>query len=325
MAWKTGTAANVNDLLLQLRDFLTADPALVAANQQWTAIGGVTSGPIAANDFVSLKGRGLAGTDEIYLSLQAFTDASNSYYTLAVRGHTSYNPSAPSFDPVGANSNPIGLPLVNSAIVYWFIANGRCVKVITRVNGRYDAMYAGFILSEHLPEDWSYPLFIGGSTYSRSNRASDDSNMHSNFWNPSGSNSLNTSLSQAYLFSPMQAWVPVRNTYSTSYSTSTVGRLTVPWGGICNSNHRRLLDGTAWLQRGQLLAVANESGNPDVGTAYDQVPEGGQFYGGFDGVFYTPSLGAVAEQRVTADGIEHILVPNVYRTGDGQFAAFALE
>ncbi len=110
-----------------------------------------------------------------------------------MRGHTSYNPSAPSFDPVGANSNPIGLPLVNSAIVYWFIANGRCFKVITRVNGRYDAMYAGFILSEHLPEDWSYPLFIGGSTYSRSNRASDDSNMHSNFWNPSGSNSLNTS------------------------------------------------------------------------------------------------------------------------------------
>ncbi len=74
MAWKTGTAANVNDLLLQLRDFLTADSALVAANQQWTAIGGVISGPIAANDFVSLKGRGLAGTDEIYLSLQAFTE-----------------------------------------------------------------------------------------------------------------------------------------------------------------------------------------------------------------------------------------------------------
>lgn len=325
MAWKSGTAANVNDLLLQLRDFLTSDPALVAANQQWTAIGGVISGPIAANDFVSFKGRGLAGTDEIYLSLQAYTDVSNSYYTLGLRGHTAYNPALPSFDPVGANSNQVGMPLVNSAFVYWFIANGRCFKVITRVNGRYDALYAGFILPEHLPEDWSYPLFIGASSYSRLNLASDDSNMHSNFWNPSGSNTMNTSLAQAYLFSPMQAWVPVRNTSSTSYSAQTVGRLTVPWAPICNSNHRRLLDGTAWLQRGQLLAVAYQSGNPDLGTAYDQVPEGGQFYGGFDGVFYTPSLGAVAEQRITADGVEHLLIPNVYRTGDGQFAAFALE
>jgi len=325
MAWKNGTAANLNDLLLQLRDFLTSDPALVAANQQWVAIGGKISGPIAANDFVSFKGRGLAGTDEIYLSLQSYTDVSNSYYTLGLRGHTAYNPALPSIDPVGANSNYVGMPLVNSAIVYWFIANGRCFKVVTRVNGRYDALYAGFILSEHLPEDWSYPLFIGASSYTRLNLASDDSNIHSNFWNPSGADTSNTSLAQAYLFSPMQAWVPLRNTYGTSYSSNVVGRLTVPWAPICNSNHRRLLDGTAWLQRGQLLAVGYQSGSPDIGSAFDQVPEGGQFYGGFDGVFYTPSLGAVAEQRVTASSVEHLLVPNVYRTGDGQFAAFALE
>lgn len=326
MTWKTGTAANVNDLLLQLRDFLTSDPALVAANQQWTAIGGATSGPVAANDSVSLKGKGLAGTDEIYLSLQSYADPSNSHYTLALRGHTAYNPASPSIDPAGANSSYVGMPLVNSAFVYWFIANGRCFKVITRINGRYDALYAGLILPEHLPEDWSYPLFIGASSYNRQNLASDDSNVHSNFWNPSSAGPSNTSLAQAYLFSPMQAWVPIRNTFYTSYNATTTGRFTAPWAtGICNSNHRRLLDGTAWLQRGQLLAVAYQAGSPDIGAAYDQVPEGGQFYGGFDGVFYTPSLGAVAEQRVTVGGIEHLLVPNVYRTGDGQFAAFALE
>ncbi|HDS1127158.1 TPA: hypothetical protein QDZ99_004018 [Stenotrophomonas maltophilia] len=325
MAWKTGTAANVNDLLLQLRDFLTSDSALVAANQNWEVVGGVASGPIAANNFVSLKGKGLAGADEIYLSLQSYTAPSNSHYTLALRGHTAYNPASPSIDPAGANSSYVGMPLVNSAFVYWFIANGRCFKVVTRINGRYDALYAGLILPEHLPEDWSYPLFIGASSYNRQNLASDDSNVHSNFWNPSGSGASNTSLTQAYLFSPMQAWVPLRNTMNSSYAIQMTGRLITPWAPICNSNHRRLLDGTAWLQRGQMLAVAYAAGNPDIGSPSDQVPEGGQFYGGFDGVFYTPSLGAVAEQRVTAGGIEHLLVPNVYRTGDGQFAAFALE
>ncbi|MGH8037003.1 MAG: hypothetical protein ACREPD_04605, partial [Stenotrophomonas sp.] len=87
MAWKTGTAANHRDLLQQLRDFLTADAALVAAGQQWAVVGGVASGALAANDFVSLKGRGLAGADEIFVSLQAYTVASSNYYNLALRGH----------------------------------------------------------------------------------------------------------------------------------------------------------------------------------------------------------------------------------------------
>ncbi|MGH8420764.1 MAG: hypothetical protein ACRER3_00220 [Pseudomonas fluorescens] len=323
MAWKTGTAANHRDLLQQLRDFLTADAALVAAGQQWAVVGGVASGALAANDFVSLKGRGLAGADEIFVSLQAYTVASSNYYNLALRGHTAYNPAAPSLDPAGANSKYVALLAVNSPFAYWFIANGRCFKVITRINGRYDALYAGFILPEHLPEDWSYPLFIGAAGLSRDLLASLDTYQHSNFWNPVSNFDVNTGDSQAFLFSPMQAWVPLRNTWSSSLTTT--GRMTFPWTSVVNANHRRLLDGSAWLQRGQLAAVAYSSGSPDLGIPYDQVPEGGQFYGSFDGVFYTPSLGASAEQVVTAGGTDHVLVPNVFRTGDGQFAAFALE
>lgn len=325
MAWATDTAANITDLMARLRDFLTTNAALVAANQQWQVVGGVASGPIAANDFVSLKGRGLAGEDEIYLSLQAWVVPASNYYNMRMRGHTAYNPDLPGIlTQPGANSNYVSILGVNSPIKYWFIANGRCFKVITRINGRYDALYAGFILPEHLPGDWSYPLFIGGSFLGSNGVASLDTYGHSNFWNAIADGQSNDALSQGYLFTPMQAWLPVRNGYTTT--NVATGRITMPWNPyVGNQNVRSCLDGQRWLQRGQLMAVGWTSGSVDRGSRVSEVPEGGQFYGSFDGVFYTPAFGATAEQIATVNSVDHLLVPNVYRTGDGQYAAFALE
>lgn len=324
MAWATDTAANITDLMARLRDFLTTNAALVAANQQWQVVGGVASGPIAANDFVSLKGRGLAGEDEIYLSLQAWVVPESNYYNMTLRGHVAYNPALPSMDPAGTNSNYVAILGVNSPIKYWFVANGRCFKVVTRINGRYDAMYGGFILPEHLPGDWSYPLFIGGSYLGRNAQASLDTYQHSNFWNANADNRVNLANSQAYLFSPVQAWMPIRNLYSGSELITA--RVTLPWArGVRQQNFRNCLDGQRWLQRGQLVGIGWERGGYDRGGQAADMPERGQFFGSFDGVFYTPSFGATAEQTVTVDGVDYLLVPNVYRTGDGEYAAFALE
>lgn len=324
MPWVTDTATNITDLLARLRDFLTTNAALVAANQQWQVIGGVASGPIAANDFVSLKGRGLAGEDEIYLSLQAWVNPASSYYNIRVRGHTAYNPALPSLDPVGANSNYVALLGVNSAIKYWFIANGRCFKVVTRINGRYDALYAGFILPEHLPGDWSYPLFIGGSFLGSNGAASLDTYEHSNFWNANASGGDNNGQSQAYLFTPVQSWLPIRNRWRDN--ALNYARVTLPWApSVMRRAVRNCLDGQRWLQRGQLMGIGWTTGNTDRGVRVSEMPEGGQFYGDFDGVFYTPAFGATAEQIATVSGKDHLLVPNVYRTGDGEYAAFALE
>lgn len=324
MAWATDTATNITDLMARLRDFLTTNAALVAANQQWQVVGGVASGPIAANGFVSLKGRGLAGEDEIYLSLQAWVVPASNYYNMCMRGHTAYNPALPGMTQAGANSEYVSILGVNSPIKYWFIANGRCFKVIARTNGRYDALYGGFILPEHLPSDWSYPLFIGGAHLGRDAVASLDTYEHSNFWNAYASGRANNAYSQAYLFTPMQAWLPIRNSYTGSKLAT--GRLIVPWASyISNPNVRNCLDGQRWLKRGQLMGIGWRSEGSEPSSRVDEMPEGGQFYGSFDGVFYTPSFGATAEQIVTLGGVDHLLIPNVYRTGDGEYAAFALE
>lgn len=326
MANDSGTATDYLDLLTKLRDFLTTNTDLVTAGEEWEVIGGLAAGPMTTADFLSFKGQGLGGTDQIFVSLSSYTSVPGGLYQVLLRGHTAYNPGAPGVDQVGSDSKWVYLPLANSSLAYWFYANGRHFKVVTRLNGRYDAMYAGFILPEHLPDDWSYPLFIGGSTYAQTVTAASDQPHHSNFWNPNASARENGGNSCAYLFSPIQAWVPIRNSYNDGPNlTGARGRVSVPWSNAMSSNVRRCLDNTAWFTRGQLVGFGYDTAYGAVG--FDEMPELGTFYGAYDGVFYSPAFAAVAEAIITdpVSGREYQLFPNVFRTGDSEFAAFELE
>ena len=317
MATTTGTAANYLALLTAIRDFAVNDC-------NWAQVGGET-GPITDDaQFVSLQGPGLSGTDQILATLQPFSVPANNAYSVRVRGHTAYT--APGTEQPGANSPWAYALALNAPMTYWLVGNGRHVKAIIKSGSRYDAMYFGLMLPEHLPGDWSYPLFIGASSDNGDAAQSTDVPGHSNFWHPvgsgggSGANSQDTS---AYVFSPMQAWVPVRNGYASSGTdaASNTGRFTLPWSRTHQQNLRRLIDDEPWFARGQVAVFArNSSGNAD-----SQVPEGGQLLGSFDGVYYTPSFGATAEQEAVVGGKTYKMFPNVGRTSDGQFAAFLME
>lgn len=316
MATTTGTAANYLALLAAIRDFAVNDCG-------WTQVGGET-GPITDDaQFVSLQGPGLSGTDQILATLQPYSVPANNAYSVRVRGHTAYT--APGTEQPGSNSPWAYALVLNAPMTYWLVGNGRHVKAIIKSGSRYDAMYFGLVLPEHLPGDWSYPLFIGASSAYGSNSQAEDAPWHSNFWNPCGTGfgNANTQDTSAYVFSPMQAWVPLRNAYSSSggFAFLDTGRFCTPWSGTFQQNLRRQLDGQPWFARGQLAVFArNSSGNSD---AY--VPEGGMLLGSFDGVYYTPSFGATAEQEAVVGGKTYKMFPNVGRTSDGQFAAFLME
>lgn len=308
----TGTASGYFDVLTQLRDFLVANG--------WVQIGGKASGNIDADtDFVSFKGIGLAGDDEILVTMQPFSLAANNAYSIRVKGHTAYT--NPGVDQPGADSLWCYLLTLNSPVTYWFIVNERRFIVVLKSGSRYDAMYAGFILPEHLPSDWSYPLYIGASANTGTIAQSSDVGYHTNFWHPiaynGGANANNDNPSNAFLFSPIQAWVPVRNGYTSSGSDTQVsfGRVTIPWSRICRQNVRRLLDDQPWFRKGQIASLGDNI----------NVPEGGSFYGSFDGVYYTPAFGATAEQESTVAGVTYKMFPNIGRTSDGHFAAMAME
>lgn len=318
MATETGTAANYRDILTRLRDFAVADCG-------WAQIGGQTGPVVSDDDFVSLQGPGLAGSDQILASLQTFSAPANNAYSIRARGHTAYT--APGTSQPGSDSPWVYALALNAPLDYWFVGNGRHVKAVIKSGSRYDALYFGLILPEHLPGDWSYPMFVGASSPSGAIAQSSDVPSHSNFWAPVGSTNgggASTRDTGAYVFSPMQAWVPVRNGHTssaTSASTASTGRVSAPWSGLFQQNQRRLLDDQPWFTRGQIAVFSRESN----GSADPQVPEGGQLLGSFDGVFYTPSFGATAEQEAVIGGRTYKMFPNVGRTSDGQFAAFLME
>ena len=314
MATATGTADNYLDVLTKLRDFLVSTGS-------WSVVGGKATGAFVNDtEFVSLKGTGLTGTDAIYITLQPFSAPANNAYSIRVKGHTAYV--NPGIVQPGSDSRWCYLLMLNSPMTYWFVANGRRFIAAIKSGSRYDAMYAGFILPEHLPNDWSYPLFIGASSYTGSQSQATDDLVHSNFWNPIATGSSNNEASGSVLFSPMQQWILVRNGYPSSGSVSVTetGRFTIPWSLTCLQNLRPQLDGQVWLKRGQLVCCDRTYSSVD-----NNVPEGGMFYGSFDGVFYAPAFGSTAEQEVTYSGVTYKMFPNVGRTSDGQFAAIAME
>lgn len=316
MAVTTGTATDYRDFLTKLRDYLVANG--------WVQMGGKASGAIVSDsEFVSLRGPGLTGDDQIMLTLKPFSVPTNNAYAIGIRGHTAYVD--PGIDQPGSDSRWVYMLTINAPLTYWVIANGRRFVVIVKTGSRYDAMYGGFILPDHLPSDWSYPLFIGASSHTFALSQANDEPDHSNFWNPvssgqSGGDNLDPT--SAYLFSPIQAWVPIRNGWEVGDSTQWqgAGRMTLPWCRLYDHNVRRLLDGSPYLRRGQIAGFAR-----NVGTSYPQLPEGGTLYGSFDGVFYTPAFGATAEQETEVNGVTYKMFPNIGRTSDGHFAALAME
>lgn len=302
MAYTTGECTGHLELLETVRDYVVS--------QGWTQIGGET-GAIVDGDFVSLRGPGLGGTDQILVSLNVGSNVPAAHYMLGVRGHTAYNTSNPTPTPPGSNSPWTYLPLTSDSIRYWIVASGRRFIVVAKTNNRFDVMYAGFILPEHLPSDWQYPLFVGASsTAYRAN--ADDGSQHQNFWRAPAN---------GYLFTPEQQWRALENVSSSGnvnngseYSPGS-GRLqAVDW--ITNVGQRELtrtLDNEPWLCRGRLAQYRS--------TAL----EASNFLGHFDGVHFTPAAGAAIESLISSGGVDHLVVPNVYRITTGQVAAIALE
>lgn len=318
MAWVTGTATSYLDLAAKLRDFLKTDSNLVAAGQNWTQLYGPAAGALVATDQLAFQGPGLAGDDEILVCLKFVVNAGSNLYNINLFGLTAWNPAQA---PIAqANPSPDGrLLLINGSIKYWFIANGRCFKVITRISSQYDQAYAGFILPEHLPTDWPYPLFIGGSYLNDTANNSNSDGYRRTFWNPTAITvtvqSGVANASQAALCTPDLGWRWLGNRYALSNQpASDIDTIyTTPWAPYHYNPFRlrETITGQRVLWRGGLLA--------------HKPPVGRTFLGRFDGVFFVPAFGASAESLATVDGVDHLIVPDVFRSEDGHMAAFALE
>ena len=211
MAVEIGTASNHQDLMLKLEAFLTKNPALVAANQQWEVKKDNIIHPYTTNTTVDAGGyslhrffigHGLDGQDNIVVPMVLRHNTSLNYYTMTAYAARSYATDKSisgqlTDNAVGARWATISL--WHTDMKYWFIANGRRFIIVVKVANRYATMYCGFIKPSGTDLEYPYPLLIGGNhTLTDGPYTNDDPNSNRSFFNPQASTDTSTSSCMIY-------------------------------------------------------------------------------------------------------------------------------
>lgn len=131
---------------------------VAVASGFWTVMRYDTS---IANRELILKGQGYSGTEEIYIGIRTYQDASADYYNLCVATFTGYVPSNTFDTQPGVRLS--GVPAHNQRIDYWLTVNPQriacCMKVGTPV---YEHFYIGKFFPYARPSQYPYPVICGG-------------------------------------------------------------------------------------------------------------------------------------------------------------------
>ena len=328
MAFQTGIAADHNDLWSKLLDFLTADPALFALGQHWTIPWQGAVGSAYENDVV-LCGPGLGGDEQIYIGLRRNDFSDVNAFHIRMVGMTGIVPTAEQFDQhVNVSTRHVCMFIDNHPMTYWFVANGRRFVVVVKISTVYEAMYGGLYLPYADPITYPYPLFIGGSfgpdadsTLNWTNTATSHRHFVDNRGMGTAAYEYPNRYSSAYFLDPAAQWWPVNNS-----NIGTPNTTIAPWqwlgdlGTITDVSRQvsapwQIMHTISPLGGGQVLHPATlVRDNPSDQT-----------FGVLDGVFHVPGEGNAAENTVTLDGVDHLVIQNVWRTDELAYWALALE
>ncbi|WP_394131905.1 hypothetical protein [Marinobacter nauticus] len=319
MAWETGTAANHVDLFNKIRDFLTTNTDLVNAGENWTQVLG-PSGTLVNNDAVTLRGPGTTGNENIYFGMQAIESVASDLYNLRFWGHPSLSAGLEPRDQ--ALKSPDSYILCwNQQMTYWIVANGRRWMLAVKVSTVYSTAYCGFFLPYAAPSEYPYPMVVAGIS-DRNSRWSDQSERNRFMASP-GYGSF-------WTYYPDNVWRRVTNHDDTTTgfvplkgsSTKSMGYVfpTMEYGATSmlspgatdiTNGAGDCFDGSYLLRDLTIVCSAKEG-------PYDA------FMGVLDGAYWVPGRGNSTENIVTKDGVDHLVVQNLFRTGFRDYMAMRL-
>lgn len=343
MAVESGTATDHVDLYNKLYNFLTSNTDLVNAGQAWERVTTVGQTPpfTASQSYsdkvtgaVMLKGPGLAGSDEIFVSMHLIEDTGSNRQMIHLMGHKGVLSSHNEFDGHVGSSGRKGFVAWAQNMGYWFVANGRRFYGIVKLGTVYEVFYGGFYLPYASPDGNPYPLMIGGTTRDAVTQVGQETsnNTHGAFTDP-----YRPSYPLAVL-TPAGTWVDFHNgdEYDAPDAFATSGYKTFPFAAPAAL--RNVETGTSvtppssasWKE---LRRDFLDPQKPLLGGGYllnpitllgNGTPVEGA-YGLLDGVFHVTGYDNVAENTVTVGGTPHLVVHNVFRTANNCYTAYRLE
>jgi len=269
----------------------------------------------------------MGGSDQIFVGFRRVDAPGVNSYMIRLIGMTGVNAAGTSFtDHVNVAPSQVVMFLDRNPMKYWFVANGRRFVVVVKISTVYQAMYGGLFLPYADPLSYPYPLMIGGSAGHDFNTTYNWTTTHaghSHFTIPYGDGGgAPNRFSSLYFLDPAAQWWEV-DTGNRSSATPAIFVAPWKWGGgngvILDSRNtavNEMFDRTLeCLGGGYALHPATLVQNSPVN----------QMYGVMDGIYQVPGTGNAAENIVTVDGIDHLVVQNAFRATPMNYWALALE
>jgi hypothetical protein len=335
---------------------LTGTTAFAAGNVFTVTVGAGIGGAdqwvidrYTASNQMIMHGPG-AGTDTIYVGVSLTSNTAGDYYNWKLQGFTGFNSALLFESQPGALAetlSPVHLPLWNGEMTYWFMVTGRRIIVVAKVSTVYEMCYLGFIDQFASPNQYPYPLFIGGAlawgstntpaVTSANWRWSYTGNEHRHFWEPIyvASNFPNpaTGRGQARLRTLGGTWrdfwcgdggdydvtkISSGTTFrdAASIDAWTAGFVTETpngsvWPGCCKIDAMEAcVDGSYLLIPNVLLLGVSSGDAPDIA-------------GELNGLARVTG-GLAAEDVITFAGDNWLVIPNVFRSNRQDYCAVRL-
>jgi hypothetical protein len=102
------------------------------------------------------------GDSEILVGVHTFERVDADYFNWELAAFDGYLATSRWREQVG-HQGKLYVPLWDGSIPYWFVADGRRTIVIAKVNTQYEVAYLGLYDPYFSPEQWPYPIALGGS------------------------------------------------------------------------------------------------------------------------------------------------------------------
>lgn len=268
------------------KDLLAVMATFAAANG-WTILE-------QSETLLYLRGEGSAGLDEIYVGVEAYEVTPSNRYNWRLVGSWGWRTGRSITGHPMDSGNTVFAYLWNSAIPYWMVATPRRIIMVAKVSTTYQTVYLGFGQPVGTDSQYPYPLIIGGCGSTQDQNYAVATAAHSAFWANNG----------------------------------TSGMLSCPGG-----DWRYIGPVSALNERCPALSIDQESkgvilSGPGGVYALDQIYLAdalrSSVYVAVDGIYRVSGHDNSAENIITIGSDNYLVVPDVFRSGNGDYCALRL-
>ncbi len=300
MAFEINTAADHVDLFDRLIAFLQDS----SGGPDWTLL-----------DYNSADSRalfvaaGLTALEEIYFGVSLHASVDTDTFALGFWMFRAYNPSLDDLEQPGTSA-VVYLPVWNTSMPYWFVANAQRLIITAKVSTTYQSGYVGKFLPYGTPGEYPQPYYLGMPVSSPTTRWSTTNEDNRNFWDPGLG---------ARIALPAGTWQRTRNWSESGGGESDVSGSNYVWPYNSNISttaprlrYRELrenVDGTYALWP---LILHGELPDADI-------------YGELQGAYAVSGFNNASENIVEIGGDDYLVLQNMHRTTRYYYAAVKLE